>query len=100
MEKATLRDYVQAFIGIYIVVASTVYLVAISFNLIEHDNQNISAILPIFNSILLIAVGFYLGSSLSNKTKDDTINSLTIPPANATVNKTESTTTKIEPEVK
>lgn len=97
MNKASFREYVQAFIGIFIVVGSVGYLVAISFDVIPHNDQNISAILPIFNTILATAVGFYLGGSLSSKAKDETISSLTTPSPNASTQETTLTTTKTEP---
>lgn len=100
MDKVKFRELVQAFIGIFIVVASVGYLVAISFDSIPHNDQNISAILPIFNTILATAVGFYLGGSLSSKSKDDTIGALTntTPSPNSTIQKTEVTTTNTQPE--
>lgn len=74
------REIIQAFIGVFITVSSIGYLIAISFDVIPHNDQNISAILPIFNTILATAVGFYLGGSLSSKAKDETINELTKTP--------------------
>jgi hypothetical protein len=78
--KFSFREGIQAFVGVFIVLSATGYFFAISFDLIPHNDANISAILPIFNTTFATAVGFYLGGSLSSKSKDDTINTLTVKP--------------------
>lgn len=94
------REIVQAFVGVFIIISATGYFFAISFDFIPHNDANISAILPIFNTTLATAVGFYLGGSLSSKAKDETINTLTgsSTSANVSKEKTELTVTKTEPE--
>lgn len=72
------RDYFQAFLGGSIIFCCIFYFFVITLGLFPNiDVEGVRQILPIFNTTFSLLVGFYFGSSSSNKTKDETISTLT-----------------------
>lgn len=72
------REIFQAFLGGTIIFMCIFYFYTITLGWFPNiDVDGVRQVLPIFNTTFSLLVGFYFGSSSSNKAKDETISTLT-----------------------
>lgn len=96
--KYNFREIFQSFLAATIVIFCLAYFFVYTFKLLPVDKDAASQVMSILNTTFALLVGFYFGSAMTSKVKDETIGSLTnapLPP-NSSVVKTETSVTKTE----
>lgn len=103
MKNLDFTELFKSFLAASIIYACLAFFFAITLNFFPNVNKEVvGQVLPIFNSTFSMMVGYYFGSSATNKAKDAIINSLTnaVPPPNSSREETKVITTKTETEDK
>ncbi len=91
------NELFKSFLAMTIIYACIFYFFAITLKLFpDIDVDGVRQVLPIFNSTFSMMVGYYFGSSASNKNKDAIINALTnaVPPPNSNTSREETKVVK------
>lgn len=100
MDKTFFKNAFQSFLGASVIFACMFYFFAITLKIFpDIDVDGVRQVLPIFNTTFSMLIGYYFGSSATNKAKDETINALTnaTPQPNVSTDKMQLTVTKVEP---
>lgn len=78
MKNIQFRELFQAFLATFIIGACISYFFIITLRLFpDIDTDGVRQVLPIFNTTFSLMVGFYFGSTVTSRAKDETIKSLT-----------------------